>query len=225
MTKVKSLPVDDRPRERLLKEGAERLGTVDLIAILLRAGTAELPVQEMAAEVLARYRHKSLAQVTAAELKSIRGLKDAKAATILAAVELGRRVQRESAPTKFRVGHPEDAVEHIRPYLRHAREERFGVLLLTRKYGILRYRQLSEGGLIATVVDVGKVFRCASEHNAAALILCHNHPSGDPTPSEEDIELTMRMVAAGKIMGIDIIDHIIIGDDKFISLTEQGVIK
>lgn len=225
MTDIRNLPVEERPRERLLKDGAESLSTLDLVMVLLGTGTAELPVQSMAEEVLSRYRHKTLAQVTAAELKSIRGLKDAKAATILAAVELGRRLLVGAAPKKVRVGHPEDAAEYVVPYLRHAREERFGVLLLTRRHDILGFHTLSIGGLTATVVDVGKVFRCAIEHNAASMILCHNHPSGDPEPSTEDLELTARMIEAGKIMGIDIIDHIVIGDDKFISFTEQGVIK
>lgn len=225
MTAMRDLPPGDRPRERLLKEGAQSLSTVELIMVLLGTGTAELPVQRMAEEVLSRYRHKPFAQVTAAELKSIRGLKDAKAATILAAVELGRRLQQESAPKRLRIGHPEDAAAHIMPKFRHAQEERFGVLLLTRKYDIMGFWKLSEGGLTATVVDVGKVFRCAMEHNAAAIILCHNHPSGDPAPSAEDLAMTARLVEAGQLMGIDIIDHIIVGDDKFISLKEQGVIK
>ncbi|BEU88589.1 DNA repair protein RadC [Selenomonas sp. TAMA-11512] len=225
MTDMQDIPKDERPRERLLKDGAGALSTTELVMVLLGVGTAELPVQRMAEEVLSRYRHKTLAQVTAAELKSIRGLKDAKAATILAAVELGRRLQMQTAPERVRVGHPEDAAAYVMPYLRFVREERFGVLLLNRKNAILGFHTLSVGGLAATVVDVGKVFRCAIEYNAAAMILCHNHPSGDPEPSGEDISLTERMVDAGKIMGIDIIDHIIIGDDKFISITEQGVIK
>lgn len=225
---VRDLPKDERPREKLLAAGAAALSNTELLAILLRTGVKEGSVLHVAEEVLTLYREKgilAIAQMSARELSGIKGVGLAKAATILAAVELGRRLAMKEAARQAIVHGPEDAAHYAMPRLRFERKEHFAALLLNTKNHVLAMPVISVGSLTASIVHPREVFQAAIAHAAASMILVHNHPSGDPTPSSEDIAVTRRMVEAGKVMDIPVLDHIILGDDKFISLKEKGMIQ
>ena len=225
---VRDLPADERPRERLLAEGAASLSNTELLAVLLRTGVKDDSVLRVAEKVLALYKERGLAAITqmsAKELSSIKGVGMAKAATILAAVELGRRLALKAAEERTIVHGPADAASYVMPRFRFERREHFAVLLLNAKNHILALKTVSVGTLTSSVVHPREVFQAAIEQAAAAVILVHNHPSGDPAPSGEDLAVTRRMVEAGEIMDIPVLDHVIVGYDKFISLKEEGMIQ
>ena len=225
---VRDLPVDERPRERLLAEGAASLSNTELLAVLLRTGVKNDSALRVAEKVLALYKERGLAAITqmsAKELSSIKGVGMAKAATILAAVELGRRLALKAAEARTVVHGPADAASYVMPRFRFERREHFAVLLLNAKNHILALKTISVGTLTSSVVHPREVFQAAIEQAAASVILVHNHPSGDPAPSGEDLAVTRRMVEAGEIMDIPVLDHVIVGYDKFISLKEEGMIQ
>ena len=225
---VRDLPADERPRERLLAEGAASLSNTELLAVLLRTGVKDDSVLRVAEKVLALYKERGLAAITqmsAKELSSIKGVGMAKAATILAAVELGRRLALKAAEARTVVHGPADAASYVMPRFRFERREHFAVLLLNAKNHILALKTISVGTLTSSVVHPREVFQAAIEQSAASVILVHNHPSGDPAPSGEDLAVTRRMVEAGEIMDIPVLDHVIVGYDKFISLKEEGMIQ
>lgn len=225
---VRDLPVDERPRERLLSEGAASLSNTELLAVLLRTGVKNDSALRVAEKVLALYKERGLAAITqmsAKELSSIKGVGMAKAATILAAVELGRRLALKAAEARTVVHGPADAASYVMPRFRFERREHFAVLLLNAKNHILALKTISVGTLTSSVVHPREVFQAAIEQSAASVILVHNHPSGDPAPSGEDLAVTRRMVEAGGIMDIPVLDHVIVGYDKFISLKEEGMIQ
>ena len=225
---VRDLPADERPRERLLAEGAASLSNTELLAVLLRTGVKDDSVLRVAEKVLALYKERGLAAITqmsVKELSSIKGVGMAKAATILAAVELGRRLALKAAEARTVVHGPADAASYVMPRFRFERREHFAVLLLNAKNHILALKTISVGTLTSSVVHPREVFQAAIEQSAASVILVHNHPSGDPAPSGEDLAVTRRMVEAGEIMDIPVLDHVIVGYDKFISLKEEGMIQ
>lgn len=220
--------MEERPRERLLADGPTHLSDAELLAILLHTGTRNDSVLHLAEEILARYKGRGLEamiHMAPAELADIRGIGLAKAATVLAAVELGRRLSEKAARKQVVVHGPEDAAHYAMPHFRYERKEHFAVLLLNTKNHILAMPTISIGSLSASIVHPREVFLAAVQHAAAAMILLHNHPSGDPSPSREDIAVTERLVKAGRIMDIPVLDHIILGDNKFISLKEKGMVK
>ena len=225
---VRDLPEDERPREKLLASGAASLSDVELLAILLRTGTRTQSVLHVAEEVLANYRDRGLVSVVhmaPAELAEVKGIGQAKAATILAAVELGRRLASKAAE-KFETIHgPEDVAAYAMPHFRYELREHFAVMLLDTKNHVLGMPTVSVGSLSASIVHPREVFRVAIQQAAASIILLHNHPSGDPSPSQEDIAVTEQLIKVGKIMDLPVLDHIIIGDNNFISLKEQGMVK
>ncbi|MBR3458367.1 MAG: DNA repair protein RadC [Selenomonadaceae bacterium] len=225
---VRDLPVDERPREKLMMSGAACLSNVELLAVLLRTGTREHSVLRVAEQVLARYKDVGLAammSMSVSELSDVRGVGAAKAATILAAVELGRRLSQKAAEKVEIVHGPEDAAHYAMPRFRFEQKEHFAVMLLNTKNHILGLAEISVGSLSASIVHPREVFRAAIRYAAAAMILLHNHPSGDPSPSREDIQVTHRMVKAGQIMDIPVLDHIILGDNRFVSLKEKGILS
>lgn len=224
---VRDLPADERPREKLMTAGAACLSNVELLAILLRTGTRENSVIRVAEQVLSRYRDvgiTAMMSMSVAELSSVRGVGAAKAATILAAVELGRRLSQKAAEKVEIVHGPEDAAHYAMPRFRFEQKEHFAVMLLNTKNHILGLTDISIGSLSASIVHPREVFQAALRYAAAALILLHNHPSGDPSPSREDIQVTQRLVKAGKVMDIPVLDHIILGDNRFVSLKEKGLL-
>ena len=212
---VRDLPPEERPREKLL-------------AILLRSGTRKKSVLRIAEEILARIKEQGLVgmvHISVAELAKIDGVGKVKAATLQAAIELARRLAvQQSAKIQMITG-PEDVARYAMPHYRFEQKEHFAVLLLNTKNHVISMPEVSVGSLSASVVHPREVFRAAIDHAAAAMILLHNHPSGDPTPSREDIAVTERLVKAGKIMDIPVLDHVVLGRDRFISLKEKGLLQ
>lgn len=221
---IKDMPADLRPRERLIREGAQILTDVELLAILLRTGSATVTVLELANIVLAHFNGlRALVQASIEELSDIKGMGPAKAAQVKAALELGKRLAANTFGERTVIKTPDDAVNLVMEEMRHLDREHFRVLLLNTKNRVLSHEVISIGTLNASTVHPRELFRNAIKRSAAALILVHNHPSGDPSPSKEDIDVTKRLLEAGHIIGIEILDHLIIGDNKFTSFKAKGL--
>ena len=228
MAMVRELPVDERPRERLLALGPGFLSNAELLAIVLRNGSKERSALQLAQDILSLYKDdgvSALGRMTAGELMCLQGIGSAKAAEVMAAVELGKRLNAHISRQRAMVTCPEDAADYAMPRFRYEDREHFAVILLNVKNHILSMPVISVGSLTASVVHPREVFKAAIQQTAASIILVHNHPSGDPTPSREDIEVTSRMVQVGKVIDIPVLDQIIIGGDNFVSIKEKGLMK
>ncbi|MGI6092111.1 MAG: DNA repair protein RadC [Veillonellaceae bacterium] len=224
---IKELPEDERPRERLLVKGPQALSNAELIAILLRTGTKRDSAVSVAQKLLKKYEEAGIAVLsglTPQELTLEDGIGPAKAVTIAAAVELGKRINNLAAAERPVIRSPQDAAYLMMPRLRFETKELFIAILLSTKNHVLATPIISTGILNASIVHPRELFRQAINFSAAAVILVHNHPSGDPSPSKEDIDLTNQMIAAGKLLGINVLDHVIIGDKRYVSLKEKGII-
>lgn len=222
---MKDMPLELRPRERIVKDGPEALSNIELLAILLRIGTKEENVLELAAKILTQVGNiKGLASYSIEDLKNIKGIGLAKAAQIKAAVEIGKRIS--SAPNEERpiIRSPQDVERLLMEEMRHLDREYFKAISLNTKNNVLAIETVSVGSLSSSIIHPRELFKNPIKRSAAALILVHNHPSGDPSPSKEDLDVTKRLVEVGKLLGIEVLDHIIIGDNKYISLKEKGVI-
>ena len=216
-------PQTERPRERLLCEGAESLSDSQLLAILLRVGRQEASAVKVGMEVLESDGGVSgLLHCSAEELCTVPGVGPAKAAQIIAAVELGKRAVSAPLTTGMRIGSSADLFKHYHARLRDLRHEIFAVVLLDAKHQVIRDVTVSEGSLTLSIVHPREVFIPAMRASAAAVIFLHNHPSGDPTPSQEDRVLTSRLVSAGTLLGIQVLDHVIVGDGRYVSFADQG---
>jgi DNA repair protein RadC len=211
----------ERPRERLLAHGAAALTNTELVALLLRTGARGRGAAQLAQQ-LAANGLEALAQCAPGELAAIAGVGPAKAASVLAAFELGRRLAAKPLQRGERIGSPEDVHRHFHARLRDAKAEEFHIVLLDARHRLLRSVLTSQGTLTASLVHPREVFRPALREAAAAIVLVHNHPSGDPTPSSEDRELTRRLARAGVLLGIPVLDHVIVADRGYASLREQG---
>lgn len=221
---IKDMPVDMRPREKMLAKGEKSLSEEELLAIILGMGTKNLSALDLAKHLLVKYRGlRNLREVSLNELTSEYGVGLAKAVAIKAAFELGRRAAL-SISQKEVVKSPEDVKNIVMEEMRYFDREHFRVLYLDRKNGIIFMEDISVGGLHSAVVHPREVFKNAIKMSAAAVILIHNHPSGDPAPSREDIEITRQLMEAGKILGIEVLDHIIIGDNRYCSLKAEHFI-
>jgi len=222
---MKELPEDNRPRERLLKEGAEALSEIELLAILLRTGSREATALELASLVMARFRSlRFLVDATVEELSEVKGVGPAKACQVKAALELARRLAQFSELPRPVIKSPNDAAGLVMEEMRHLDREHFRTLLLNTRNQVIGTDRVSVGTLNSSTVHPRELFRNAIKRSAASVILLHNHPSGDPTPSREDLDITARLCEAGKIIGIEVLDHIIIGDNKFTSFKAKGLI-
>jgi DNA repair protein RadC len=220
---LRDVPSEDRPRERMLQHGASALSNAELLAILLRTGTFAESAVRLAQRILNECGGlRSLVDMTKDQLTEIKGIGNAKALQIQASIELGRRLARTKMSDTVTIRSPENVDELLREELRYLQKEHFVCLFLNTKNHVIGQETLSMGSLNASIVHPREVFRAAIKRSSAALICVHNHPSGDPTPSPEDIQITQRLVEAGAIIGIEVLDHVIIGDHKFISLKEQG---
>ena len=216
-------PETERPRERLLAKGPDALSDAHLLAILLRTGRRDSSAVQVALEILHRVGGVAgLAKSGVEELCAIQGVGPAKAAQLKAAVELGRRAMAVPLSTGTRVSSSGDLFKHFHPTLRDLKHEIFKVVLLDAKNTVMKESTVSEGSLTLSIVHPREVFAFAVRESAAGVIFLHNHPSGDPTPSVEDRQLTERLVAAGKLLGIRVLDHLIIGDGRYISFADEG---
>jgi DNA repair protein RadC len=222
---IRDLPAGERPRERLAHAGEGALSTTELLAIILRTGVGGESVLDMARRLLARYGGlPGLARASFAELRAEKGLGRAKTAQLKAALELGRRMLLASpAEDRFVVRSPADVAQLLMAEMAHLEQEHFRVLYLDTRNRLLDIETVYVGSLNASHIRVGEVFRDAVKRNCAAIIVAHNHPSGDPTPSPEDVEVTRQLVAAGNLLDIEVLDHLIIGQQRFVSLRERGL--
>jgi len=220
---LREVPREDRPRERLMLDGAEALSDAELLAILVRTGTRNESAVHLANRILRECGGlRQLVDMSISEMTRIRGIGPAKAVQLRAGIELGRRLARRAVSDRPAIRRPEDAAKLVMEDLRSELKEHFVCLFLNTKNQVIARETLSVGTLNASLVHPREVFRAAIKRGCASIICIHNHPSGDPTPSPEDIALTRRLHEAGSLIGIDVLDHIIIGDGRFVSLKEQG---
>ncbi|CAM4195132.1 DNA repair protein RadC [Paenibacillus endophyticus] len=220
---LRDVPHEERPRERMMKYGAEALSHTELLAILLRTGTQRQSAVHLAGTILKQCGSlRNLMDMSMEEMTSIRGIGPAKAIQLRAGIELGKRISRSQMGEAIIVRKPQDAADYVMEDLRYLKKEHFVCLFLNTKNHIIGRETLSVGTLNASLVHPREVFRAAISRSSASIICIHNHPSGDPTPSPEDITLTRRLAEAGQLVGIEVLDHLVIGDGRFVSLKEQG---
>ena len=225
---IKDLPEEERPRERLLKYGPQALKTSELLAIIIRVGNPAETAIQLAEKLLQKYNGdlKRMASETGKQLcKDIKGLGESKTAQIMAAFELGKRLSAFTGSERPQIGSPGDAARILMSQLRYLNTETLHVLSLDAKNYVTKQQRIFEGSLDASIVHPREIFKFALEESAAAIVVVHNHPSGDPTPSKDDVRITKQLVEAGKIMDIPVLDHIVIGDGRYVSLREQGIIS
>ncbi len=221
---IKELPSSERPRERLLEYGVGALSTAELLAIILRTGTRDENVILLSHRLLARFGNLAgLVQASTAEMISEHGLGPAKVAQLKAALELGRRMLVESPEERPQIRSPADAANLVMTEMGLLEQEQLRIILLDTKNRVLTTKTVYQGSLNTSLIRVGELFRHAVRANCLSLIVLHNHPSGDPTPSPEDVAVTRQIVEAGKLLDIDVLDHLIIGRQRFVSLKERGL--
>jgi DNA repair protein RadC len=220
---IRDFPQDERPRERFIQNGPESLSNHELIAILLRTGTKDESVLQLSNRLLTNFEGlRLLKAATLEELTEIKGIGQAKAIQILAAVEIGRRIANLNYTDRYVIRSPEDGANYVMNDMRFLTQEHFVCLYLNTKNQVLHKQTIFIGSLNASIVHPREVYREALKRSAASIIAIHNHPSGSPDPSREDIDVTKRLVECGKIIGIELLDHLIIGENKFVSLKEKG---
>lgn len=218
--RVCDLPAEERPLYRLRHHGRDALMTSELLALVL--GTAEAP--GLAAEILARFGGLTqLARASKGQLMRVRGIGEAQAARLIAVLELSRRLQAPPADEPLKVTSPADAANLLMPQMGHLEQEHLRVILLDTRNRVLGTPNIYIGSLNTSVVRLGEVFRPAIEAPAAAIIVAHNHPSGDPSPSPEDVSVTKKLVEAGKLLDIEVLDHIVVAARSYASLKEKGL--
>jgi DNA repair protein RadC len=224
---IKEWPAEDRPREKLLERGAESLSDTELLAIILRTGNGSTGKNAIDHARLLLFQFGGLAgidEASAAELGGLKGIGPAKIAQIKASLEIARRLGRK----KWDPGQPlrssEDVYHHFRERLEKEKRELFYVVLLNNKNKKIRDVKISEGSLTASLVHPREVYNPVVRDSAAAVIFVHNHPSGDPLPSPEDIEITRRLKEVGEVMGVRVLDHVVIGGDRYYSFSDKGML-
>lgn len=216
---------DDRPREKLLTKGKSALSDAELIAILIGSGNTAESAVELSRRILHTVSDNliELSRLSVSDLMKFKGIGEAKAISIIAALELGRRRRSAEVIERKRIIRSRDAFEYLYQSMSDLNYEQFWILLLDQSNKVIRAVQVSDGGLAGTVADPKRIFKTAIESNAAAMILCHNHPSGQLKASDADLKLTKRLVEAGILLDLRVVDHLIIGHDQYISLAEEGL--
>jgi len=222
--RITDLTVDERPRERLAAAGAGALSKAELLAILLRVGVPGENSVQLAQRILDQLGGLAgIQRASLSEMCQIHGLGPAKAAQIKAAIELGSRLVREQTDERGTISSPADAAALLQLEMQGLSQENLVVLILDTRNRLLSKETVYKGSLNLSLVRVGELFRSAIQRNAASLILAHNHPSGDPTPSPEDVALTRSVIQAGKLLDIEVLDHLVIGNARFVSMKEKGL--
>lgn len=217
-------PVSERPRERFHAIGPAALSSAELLAILLSSGSLGRTAIDIARDLLSTFRTlRKLSTADVSELIRVRGIGEIRAVKVLAAMELGKRMARERGESRIRLGSPAEVYQHLGPVLRDLQVEVFTVLIVNARNELLDELTVARGGPSSSTVHPGEVFRRAVLKSASGIILAHNHPSGDPSPSREDRELTERLKKAGRLLGIQVQDHIIVGDHRYVSFLECGM--
>ena len=220
--KIKEMPIDGRPRERFLKLGPESLSDAELFAILLRTGTKGENVIDMSNRLIAEYGLDKLFECSLKELEKIKGIGPSKAMQILTIAEIQKRINQSKKPIK-RISCAEDVFNHFHERLKDEKQEHFYILMLDTKNNIIGEQLISKGILDASIVHPREVFKPAIKNSAAKIILVHNHPSGDQSPSQEDLHMTDKIISSGDEMGIKVLDHVIIGKENYYSNKEENL--
>jgi DNA repair protein RadC len=221
---IRELPVTERPRERLALRGAGGLTSAELIALIWGSGSRGRSAVDLAADALARHDGLTgLARASEVELAGLPGVGAAKAAQLVAAFELGRRLLADWPSARWTVRSPHDVADRLILQMGRLEREELRVVMLDTKNHVLRVATVYQGNVSSSLVRVGELFRDAVRLNASGVILVHNHPSGDPTPSPDDLHLTAEALAAGRLLDIDLLDHLVIGHDAYVSLRDRGV--
>lgn len=222
---VRDLPRQERPRERLQKFGPEALSAQELLALVIGRGIPKKSVMNIAQELLAKFGNvRAISQATIEELSQIKGIALAKAVQIKACFELGKREDLEPEFINLDIKDPEAVIKAIRASIKDRSKEHFKLILLNPRNKIIGISTISIGTLNASLVHPREVFKDAITHSAASVVLAHNHPSGDPEPSEDDIMITKRLIEAGKILGVEVTDHVVISKNGFFSFKEKNLI-
>ncbi|QQL50026.1 RadC family protein [Mucilaginibacter ginkgonis] len=222
---IKNWAEDDRPREKLSTQGRRSLSDAELIAILIASGNRDESAVELSKRILHHYGNdlQKMGKVSIAELCKFKGIGEAKAISIIAALELGRRRDETEVKAPEIVTSSNAAWQYLKRYMVDLAHEEFWIVLIGRNNRILGKELISKGGLSATVADPRIIFHLAIQHQATSLILAHNHPSGNKKPSQQDIDLTKKLYAAGKLLDINIFDHIIVTDTGYFSFADEGL--
>jgi len=222
--RIKELPSGERPRERLRGSGSASLSNSELLAIILRTGTAWENVLGLAARILARFGGLvGLARASFGELCAERGIGEAKAAQLKAALELGRRLASTQPEERVVIRSPQDVANLLMAEMGFLDQEHLRVVLLNSKNQVIAVPEVYKGSVSTSLIRASELFREAVRENCPAIIVVHNHPSGDPTPSPEDVQVTEQIVAAGKLLDIEVLDHLIVGQQSYASLKERGL--
>ncbi|QGU94909.1 DNA repair protein RadC [Clostridium bovifaecis] len=225
MLKIMDLPESERPRERLLKYGADVLSNNELLAIILRTGTPKENAINLSSRILNQSGGlNGLLGLLPEEIMSLKGIGKAKASQIIAIGELAKRFKAYKSGDIYIIKQPKDAVSLVMEEMRYFKEEHLRVIMMNTKNMVISIKDVSIGSLNSSIVHPREVFSEAIRRNSASIIICHNHPSGDPTPSKEDINVTERLKECGKLLGIDLLDHLIIGNGKYVSLKEKCIV-
>ena len=224
--KIKNWSPEDRPREKLLSKGTPVLSDAELVAILLGTGTATVSAVELAKRLLQTVDNNlhELARLSVKDLTKVKGIGEAKAISIIAALELGRRRRDTQAEEKPRVSGSRDCFNILKPHMQDLPHEEFWIILLNRANRVIRKYQVSQGGVAGTVADPKIIFKVAIAELASGIILAHNHPSGNLTASQADIELTKKIKDAGKLLEIQVLDHLIVAGQKYFSFADEGML-
>ncbi len=221
---IADLPAAERPRERMAALGPGGLSAAELVALVWGSGTRGSSALDVATDALARHEGLAgLANASPLEMERLPGVGAARAAQLTAAFELGRRLAADWPVGRWTIRAPADVADRLIPQMGHLEREELRVLLLTAKNAVMKVVTVYQGNVSASLVRVGELFRDAVRVNAAGVVLVHNHPSGDPTPSPDDLHLTAEALAAGRLLDIDLLDHVVIGHDTFVSLRDRGV--
>lgn len=222
--RIQDFPTDERPRERLLKYGPASLSNAELLAILLRVGTPGENVVTLSTRLLKEFNGLAgLARASTSDLCRVKGISHAKVAQLKAALELGRRLLFTTSDARPQISSPADAANLLMLEMSGLEQEHLRTILLDTKNRVLASPTVYIGNVNASIIRIAEVFREAIRENATALIVAHNHPSGDPNPSPEDVSVTCALVEAGALLGIEVLDHVIIGHQQFVSLKERGL--
>lgn len=224
--RILSWAEEDRPREKLMLKGRAALSDAELIAILIGSGTRDLSAVDLSKVILQSVGNNlnDLARLSVKDLSKFKGIGEAKAISIVAALEIGRRRKEQDRPQRARITSSRDAYEEIKPHLLDKAHEEFWILLLNRANEVVKVVQISTGGVSGTVADPKLIFKHALEHLASGLILIHNHPSGNLTPSQADKDLTRKLKDAGRLLDIPVLDHLIFTDRGYLSFADEGIL-
>jgi DNA repair protein RadC len=223
---IKFLAEDDRPREKFLLKGINSLSDSELLAIILRSGSREETAVELARKILNSVNHSwhQLSLLSVKDLMKFKGVGEVKAIAVATALEIGRRRAAQEIPEKSLIASSNDGYQILRKYLSDLRTEEFWAIFLNQSNRVLHFTQLTQGGINQSIVDVRILFKTALDHYATAVIIAHNHPSGNLKPSKEDLEITRRIKEAGKMLNIQLLDHLIITQNSYFSLSDDGLL-